>query len=61
MPARRRHAVAASGQWVDEGGVQLPAGEVHTWQQEPHGDQGTPTPISGPGARLTPDDSAPGF
>jgi hypothetical protein len=25
--------VAASGQWVDEDGTRLPAGEVHAWEQ----------------------------
>jgi hypothetical protein len=33
VPVRRRYAVAASGEWVDEDGVRLPAGEVHAWEQ----------------------------
>ncbi|ADB34192.1 hypothetical protein Kfla_5177 [Kribbella flavida DSM 17836] len=33
MAARRRYAVAASSQWIDETGTRLPGGEVHAWEQ----------------------------
>jgi hypothetical protein len=31
MPARGEPSVAASGEWVDDDGVRMPAGEVHAW------------------------------
>ncbi|ONI72182.1 hypothetical protein BWI15_19115 [Kribbella sp. ALI-6-A] len=33
MAARRRYAVAASSEWIDEDGARLPGGEVHAWEQ----------------------------
>ncbi|GAA2845065.1 hypothetical protein GCM10010517_01390 [Streptosporangium fragile] len=31
MPGRGEPSVAASGEWMDDDGVRLPAGEVHAW------------------------------
>ncbi|GGS79849.1 hypothetical protein GCM10010156_43290 [Planobispora rosea] len=32
MPVKGEPSVAASGEWIDDDGVRMPAGEVHAWR-----------------------------